>query len=133
MRAPAELMKTYALDESEFISLFGEDMARTAWPKYKSKILEPMMEESNAVFSERIAAGYTEIEVVGVSTSRPQATTAGDIAMLEAVKVPVEMYTVRLHRPDENLGLRLNGFVYLDGRWRSLMKTYEQLPESEAR
>ena len=92
-----------------------------------------MVEEANAVFSERIAAGYTEIEVVGVSTSRPQATTAGDIAMLEAVKVPVEMYTVRLHRPDENLGLDSMVLSTWTDVGEALSETYEQLPESEAR
>ncbi len=129
--APQNLMKTYMLSETEFQHLFGADTAKRVWPEYQEKILKVLMQEADPVFKKRIDAGYTEVEVVRVSSIRPRATTAGDITMLESLKVPVEMYSVRLHHPDDTLGLRLNGFIYLDGQWRALLKAYDHLPKPE--
>jgi len=131
--ASSELLKSYMVSEEEFKTLFGKPVSDTAWPTYKAEVLEPALAESGPAMNERIKAGLTQVEVKRVSSIRPRATTAGDILMLDTLKVPVEMYTVRLRKDDEQLGFRINGFFYADGRWRCLMKAYNHLPNDERR
>ncbi|MCB9550953.1 MAG: hypothetical protein H6705_03530 [Myxococcales bacterium] len=82
---------------------------------------------------ERVRDGFDAVEVERVGPAYPDRTTPGDERMLEAL-VPrgLAMYTVRLRAPNGKLGLRFNGFVYHDGRWRALLKTYDYLPAPDA-
>lgn len=125
----AELEKFLATRE-ELQALFGDDVGAAIWPGYGDTVAGDLRKQAAPVIIERVAAGFTEVHVERVGPAYPAQTTPGDRALLEAfVPRGLAMYTVRLRKPGDTLGLRFNGFVYHGGRWRALLKAYDHLPE----
>ena len=124
-------MERYLLIESDFRYLFGDELARVLWPKYRDIIAVDLRKEGARVFAQRVKAGFDQIDCIRVSTVRPKDTTKGDLALMEAMKRRPDMHTMRLRSKDAELGLRFNGFVYVGARWRALFKTHQYLPATE--
>lgn len=140
-RDPAEataFIEGFFLEEPHFAELFTPEVTARVWPAYRDVVAAQARAEVGAVLlREVLENGRTEVKVEGVGPAWPAATTRGDQALLDAMRVKHRLYTVRLQKPGEALGVRLNGFVYLGGRWRALLKAYEHLdpppaPEEEA-
>ena len=75
-----------------------------------------------------LEAGLTEIKIHRVGLHSGRRNAHGDIALLAHLKSHNGLYTVTLHRPDDEQGLRLSGWVYQHGYgWRCLLKLGEYL------
>lgn len=127
------LFEPMLVTRDELVALFGPTAGEAAWPGYSDQIAGKLRVEAADVIIERVRDGFDAVEVERVGPAYPDRTTPGDERMLEML-VPrgLAMYTVRLRAPNGQLGLRFNGFVYHDGRWRALLKTYDYLPAPDA-
>ena len=121
-------MESYLMTQADFEVLFPAAVASQLWPKYRDEIAADMRKEANQLLTSRIESGFDTVDCIRVSTVKPKETTRGDLAIMNAMKRPPKMYTIRLRSADAELGLRFNGFVYVNGRWRSLFKAYNHLP-----
>jgi hypothetical protein len=113
----AAVLAEHAPTASELATLFGPDAGPRLAADYEKRILPALRAESGPVLVAAVAAGRDQIQVEAVGPAFPARTTPGDTRRLEAARQPLRMYTLRLHRPGEKLGLRLDGFVQLGGRW----------------
>ena len=121
-------LEGFALTKPQMISLFGPERGATAWAGYTEKVLPALRAESGAVLvREIVEEKRTEAWVEPVGPAYPAATTRGDQQILDALVDKRPVYTARLRRPGELLGLRLNGFIYVDGAWKALFKIHEHL------
>lgn len=123
------LLEPLLVTREELVALFGPRAGQAAWPGYSDQIAGGLRTEAADVIIERVKDGFDTVEVVRVGPAYPDRTTPGDTRLIESL-VPrgLAMYSVRLKQPDGKLGLRLNGFIFHDGRWRALLKTYDHLP-----
>lgn len=124
-------LEKYLLTREELVVLFGPEVGEAAWAGYGGDIASKLRAEAPQMLIDRVAEGYTEVHVGGVGPAYPAATTPGDQRMLDALKKKRLMYSVWLRKPGEHLGLRFNGFIFHEGRWRALLKTYDHLPLPE--
>ena len=122
--AVARGLERFVLTEPEMVALFGEVEGRRVYVRYRDEIVADLMGEAPGVIIAKVRAGFTEVEVDRLGPARPANTTPGDQAMLEALTKKRPMFNLRLRPPSEPLGLRFDGFLFLDGRWRFLFKTY---------
>lgn len=123
------LLEPLLVTREELVALFGAEAGEAAWPGYSDQIAGGLRAEAADVIIERVKDGFDTVEIERVGPAYPDRTTPGDTRLIESL-VPrgLAMYAVRLKRPNSNLGLRLNGFVFHGGRWRALLKTYDHLP-----
>ena len=121
-------LEGFALTQPQMITLFGPERGAKAWMGYSEKVLPALVTEAGPVLVREITEEKrTEAWVEPVGPAYPGATTRGDQQILDALVDKRPVYTARLRRPGELLGLRLNGFVYIDGAWKALFKIYEHL------
>lgn len=122
-------LEKFLLTREELVALFGPEVGRAVWPGYSDEVAGSLRREAAEVIIERVGDGFTAVTLERVGPAYPAHTTPGDRRLLDAfVPRGLAMYTVRLHPPEQSLGLRFNGFVYHDGRWRALLKAYDHLP-----
>lgn len=126
--AVLSLLEPYFLTREEILNLFGAEKGERAWLGYNDAIAADLRNEAPKVLIDQVSKGLTEVTVEFVGPAYPDRTTPGDQRLLDFMQQKLPMYTVRLHKPEEKLGLRLNGFVYINGQWRGLFKTYDYLP-----
>jgi hypothetical protein len=105
------------LTDGELAELFGSEAASLK-PRYKS-----MMETlTNRGGIELVAQIYErkldDIEVVKVDGNAASATPE-ERAVQKALRIPVDIYAVRVKRKTDARGLRYDFFVYLHGAWRT--------------
>lgn len=126
-------LERFLLTREELIALFGPEVGAAVWPGYGDQVAGSLRKEAAPVIIERVKDGLTEVYVERVGPAYPARTTPGDKALLDRfVPRGLAMYTVRLRKPGETLGLRFNGFVHHGGRWRALLKAYDHLPAPPA-
>ena len=123
-----DFIVSFALTRPQVITLFGPQTGATAWKGYSESILPAIQAEAGEVLlREILEEKRNEVWVETVGPASPAATTRGDLQILDALAQKRPVYTARLRRPGEQLGLRLNGFVYIDNEWKALFKIYEHL------
>ena len=122
-------LQTYFPERDDFIELFGSTRGESMWVGYRDVIIPRIRTEGAEVMAKRIKAGMTTVDIERVGPIYPGRTTLGDHAMLEAMVARRPMYTIRFRASEESLGFRLNGFVFVRGRWRAFLKSYDFLPE----
>ncbi len=132
--AVVRALEPFLATRDELVTLFGPEAGARAWKGYSDTIAATLRAEAGEVIVRQVKDGLTEVAVELVGPEFPARTTPGDQRLLDAMRAKRPMYSVRLRRPGELLGLRLNGFVYIDGKWRALLKTYDHLdppPDAE--
>lgn len=118
----------FALTRPQMITLFGPEKGAAAWKGYHESILPAMRAEAGTVLlREVIENKRTDAWVETTGPAHPAATTRGDMQILDNLVEPRPIYTARFRRPGETLGVRMNGFVYIDGEWKALFKVHEHL------
>ncbi|MGK0358702.1 MAG: hypothetical protein ACI9U2_000995 [Bradymonadia bacterium] len=121
-------LEAFAVTKPEMLQLFGPERGEKAWAGYTAKVLPALRAEAGAVLTREIVEEKrTTAWVEPVGPAYPAATTRGDQLILDALVDKRPVYTARLRRDDDTLGLRLNGFIYIGGAWKSLFKVYEYL------
>ncbi|MBU0549955.1 hypothetical protein KKF91_20355 [Myxococcota bacterium] len=118
-------LEAYLATREEIRALFGPEVGEHVWRGYNDTIAARLRKEAAEVISARVSEGYTEVTLRQVGPAYPAHTTPGDQIMLDALASKRAMFSVHLHRPGETLGLRFNGFVWINGRWRALLKSYD--------
>lgn len=126
-------LERFLLTREELVALFGPERGEAVWPGYSDEVAGALRAEAAQVIIARVRDGLTEVRVDRVGPAYPARTTPGDQAMLDAfVPRGLAMYSVWLRKPGETLGLRFNGFIFRDGRWRALLKAYAHFPQADA-
>lgn len=124
-------LEPFLATEADLKAFFGEAIGGAAWPGYRDAVLGALRKEAGEALVQHIAAqNNDEVRVEQVGPAYPARTTPGDQKMLDAMVHRLPMYTVRFHRPEAEVGLRLNGFVFHSGRWIALLKAYDHLPRA---
>ena len=122
-------LQRYFPEREDFIELFGKARGEAMWTGYREVIMPTVRTEGAEVLAKRVKAGMTTVELERVGPMFPGRTTRGDHAMFQAMVTRRPMYTIRLRPAEESLGFRLNGFVFVRGKWKAFLKSYEHLPE----
>ncbi len=122
-----ERLKTYLLTEEEVLRLFGPERGPRVWKGYDEVIAADLLKEAPSQLVARVKEGHSVVDVDRLGSDKPQYTTPGDQRMIAAMVEKHTVYNLRLRKPDDPLGLRLDGFLYLDGKWRFLFKAYNHL------
>lgn len=126
--AVLEKLEAHLATREMLVELFGDTKGERVWAGYSDTIAASLRAEAPKTIVQQVKTrGLTEVVVDQVGPAYPANTTPGDQLMLDAMVNKQAMYTVRFRKPGEELGLRLNGFVFLDGRWRSLLKSYDHM------
>lgn len=126
--AAQAFMEGFALTQEQLIRLFGPERGARLWPAYRDTVFGAVKAEAGTVLVREITQnGRTEPWVEKIGPAWPAATTKGDLKLLDNMVAKRPMYTVRLRKPGEQLGLRLNGFIYIDGGFKALLKSYDHL------
>ncbi|MCA9538577.1 MAG: hypothetical protein KC620_06795 [Myxococcales bacterium] len=125
----ARLLEGYLLTRDELVELFGSEVGNAAFAGYNDVVASGLRREAPGILIERVGKGLTEVTVEQVGPAYPGRTTPGAQKMLDAMVKRLPMYTVRLQRPGETLGLRFDGFIFFHDRWRALLKTYAHFPK----
>lgn len=121
-------LEAFALTKPQMLTLFGPERGEKAWAGYTDRVLPALRAQAGAVLvREIVEEKRTTAWVEPVGPAYPAATTRGDQQILDALAEKRPVYTARLRRPGEVLGLRLNGFVYIDGAWKALFKIHDHL------
>ena len=120
--AIAETLSALLLTEEDFKCLFEPELVATLWPRYRDGLAKDFQREAPAVFIERAAAGFNEVSYHRNGPNNRAETNRSDQAVLSSMKTVHPMYSFRIARRGEALGIRLNGFVYVNGHWRTLLK-----------
>ena len=130
-KAIDERFEKYLMTKADFDTLFPAKTVKVLWTGYRDKMSHDLKKESAGAIVKRVKAGYTNISYESVGPTNHKETTRGDYALLKAMKTPVPMYSFRFVKPNgPKLGFRLNGFVYVNGAWRALLKSDQYLPAS---
>lgn len=126
--AVLEKLEAHLMTREMIVGFFGPEVGARAWKGYSDVIAAKLRAEAPKRIIEQVRdRGLTEVVVEQVGPAYPQNTTPGDQRVLDAMLQKQPMYTVRLQKPGETLGLRLNGFVFHEGRWRAFLKSYDHL------
>ena len=125
--AIAERLRGFVLTEAEMVTLFGPEKGPEVHRGYLAEIVGDLVREAPDVIIEKVGEGLTEVEVDRLGPARAANTTPGDKVMIEALAKKRPVFNLRLRKPTERLGLRFDGFVFVDGNWRFLFKSYRFL------
>ena len=125
-------LEKYLLVEADFVELFGSDKGLVMWAGYRDVVAPKLRAEAADVIIKRVKAGMNIVDVERVGPVFPGRTTRGDHALLAAMKTRVSMYTIRIRPESDRLGLRFNGFVFVRGQWRALLKSDVFIPAPKA-
>jgi len=133
-------LKRLLLTRDELISLF--EPQRSSLPsvhqrpsprtlallkRYQETLTPAFLSEAPDVLATAIQGGLSEVVIRRVGPGRGEDNTPGDLKLLEAMPQRPPLYHARLLKPQEATlssarGLRLNGFVFIGGRWATLLK-----------
>jgi len=126
-----QALEPYLATKEDLEQLFGVEKGPMLWRGYNDTIVLKLREEAADAIIHQVKAGAHEIKVKQVGPAYPAATTKGDQLMLDAMQKKLPMYSLKFRKPGADLGLRFNGFLFLNGRWKMLLKAYEYLPAVE--
>ncbi len=125
--AISKALEAFILTESEMVTLYGPERGPEVHRQYIAEIVTELRAEAPSVIIAKVKAGFTEVEVDRLGPARAANTTPGDKVMLEALVKKRPMFNLRIRKPGIPLGLRFDGFIFVDGEWRFLFKSYRYL------
>jgi hypothetical protein len=113
------LVKSLTMPDYEawFNKTFGSEKGAKLAADYKSKAndFETGVTE---LFSKMVAEGKTEVRVSRFDRAGNSEATGAQNQALAGMKEPAPLYSVRMVRPGEELGMHLWSFIYADGSFR---------------
>lgn len=126
-QAVTEAMGAFLLTREEIFKIFGPEDGPRVWKGYSETIAPELRKQVAGLLIKRVGEGYTEAFAKSIGPAYPQFTTAGDKVLLNHMRTRYRIYTVWIRPPGAALGVRLNGFIYMNGRWKSMFKSYDYL------
>jgi hypothetical protein len=111
-----DLLAPLVMSEAELRTLLGDETGRRLWPRYRT--MTETLVNRGAV--ELVAQVYDrKLDDVQVIAIDPKTASSEDRAILDAVKEPIQLYSVRVKKKADDRGLRYDFFFYRDGKWRT--------------
>lgn len=116
------LVRSLALPRSAawFTKIFGDDAGARLETEYQA-LLPDLVKQLTALYSRCIDMGQTEVRAIRIENAGDAATGLQNSAF-EAMKTPVALYTVKLVKPGDDLGMALWSFAHVDGSFRLIGK-----------
>ncbi|MCB9526047.1 MAG: hypothetical protein H6702_22110 [Myxococcales bacterium] len=111
---------------ADFTAVFGERGA-ALHAAYTANIVPKFLAEAPAFLIARAKEGYTEVAVRPVGPALPDYTMPGDQVTLDAMAKKQPMMSVWLRQPEQTLGVRLEGWLYREGRWVTVLKLHREI------
>ena len=114
----AALIKALVLPDSAawFKKTFGDEVGAKLDAEYQG-MTKDFDAQLGKLYAKCKADGQTAVRAIRIEKAGPEATGLQNSAF-EAMKAPVALYTVKLTKPDEKLGMSLWSFVHVDGAFR---------------
>ena len=95
---------------------------------FEVEIKQSALRELPSVLVEARQLRFDQIKLSRVSPQSGTTNAPGDLALLEQLKDRSGLYTVRLLKEGKSKGLRLSGWLYIEGHgWISLLKLGEEI------
>lgn len=118
----AALIKGLALPDSAawFKKTFGDEVGAKLDAEYQG-LLKDLEGGLAKLYAKCKADGQTAVRAIRLEKAGPEATGLQNSAF-EAMKTPAVLYTVKLTKPDEKLGMSLWSFAHVDGAFRLVGK-----------
>lgn len=118
-----ELMTAMVLTDDDLKDLFGAELAAYFKPRYEPMIGRVVHAGSLELVANVLDRKYDDVDVFQLRPDNPDISLR---AALGALKKPVPVYSVRVKKKGEALGLRYDFFVYRGdaktGRWATANK-----------
>ena len=113
------LVKSLTMSDYEawFTKVFGSEKGAKLAADYKAH-LNDFEASVTELFTKMVAEGKTEVRVSRFDKAGNSEATGAQNQALAAMKAPVPLYSVRLVKPGEDLGMHLWSFIYADGSFR---------------
>ena len=109
-----DLMASMIMTENDLIALFGDEKGRWLKPRYDHMIGRVANIGALELVAQVAEKKYDDVEVFVMDAVGDNPM---DKAVLAALKVRPTMYSVRVKKKAEKLGMRYDFFIHRDGRW----------------
>ncbi len=123
-------LKGVVATQADLAAVFGAERAAAVYPAYAEQIVPAFLKEAPPLIIERVKAKATQVSVKLVGPAVPADTVPGDLITLDAMAVKRPMMSLWLKVPGEPLGLRLEGWMYGEGRWFTVLKLHAHLKQA---
>ena len=113
------LVKSLAVPDADrwFKKVFGDDKGVKVAAQYKSNTSQ-IEQDLAKIFAKVVDDGQTEIRITRMEKADDPQANGNQKEVLSAMNNPVPIYSARLVKPGETLGMHLYNFVYVDGTFR---------------
>lgn len=102
-----------------FIKAFGAEDGKRAGDEYEQTVLAKKPEVGFVMeMEERLRRNQTQITAWKIDNPADNNATGIQKRILEKLKAPTSIYAVRFAAPGQNIGFRMDSFVFVDGKFR---------------
>ena len=122
-----ELLATHTLTQAEVESLFEAPKARVLASHYTQVLKPSFLLEAPKEFHAIYKRGFHQVKLLRVGPNGGKRNHPGDLKLLESMPSRPALYSARFQLPDSERGLRVGGWVFINGRWATLLKLGELL------
>jgi hypothetical protein len=118
-----ELLKDIAVPDADtwFAKTWGEETGKKLSAKY-AKLSKDLPEAMLKVFKSQLEQNRTNVKAYKLESADDKEATGLQRGAMNAMKVKVPLYGVRLVAPGKEAGMHLWSFVYVDGKFRMVGK-----------
>lgn len=115
-------LRSLKLSPEHMAELFGPSQGARVYAEYE-RAFEAFAEQAPTDLAQKIRERrYDDVEIIELSEQRPDQLLANDKKTLAAVRTNTQLFNVRLKRSEEDGGIRIDTFAYLEGGWRAALK-----------
>ncbi len=120
--AIADRLRSLKLRPEHVDELFGEGTALRIYADY-DRAFEAFAEQAPVDLGQKIRERrYDDVEVLELSEQKPENLLGNDRRTIAALRSNTQLFNVRLKRSEEDGGIRIDTFAYLEGAWRAALK-----------
>lgn len=120
--AISERLRALKLSQDHMSELFGPVAGARVYAEYE-RAFEAFAEQAPTDLAQKIRERrYDDVEIIELSEQRPDQLLANDRKTLAALRTNAQLFNVRLKRSEEDGGIRIDTFAYLEGAWRAALK-----------
>lgn len=118
-----ELIKSLELPDPDAFAkqVFGDEKGAKVAADYKSR-LSQFDPELHRIVAKMVDDGQTEVKAQRFDKADDPQAVGNQKDVITAMKNPVPLYSARITKPGESLGMHLYNFVYVEGSFRLAAK-----------
>jgi hypothetical protein len=117
-----EKLASLQLRREDLDELFGPGAGQRLWSEYCKAFASFIGEGANEIVKKIRERKYDDVEVLPLNGVRTADLAAADRKTADPLRTNAPVFTVRLKRTEEQDGIRIDTFVFLDGSWRTALK-----------